>query len=255
MDFTFHSNITKREVLIGVTGGGLGAALATVIVQHVYQKRINALVAEVDSVSEHYINATEILGGMTRVTENFEDMMSSVPDVTMTNYQEIVQITDEEYYPFGMKSDAEEYEEVIQMADEQMDSEPLVTVNLVDREIPDWDWDQQISYREGNDIYPLHRDEFHSNERGFEQEEIMFFMTDAVLCDQQGHPIENPGAVVGQFTWGFGSGSEDLAYIRNERLNCEYEIVRMEGSYASEYLGIEPEEERRPHGRMRPEDD
>lgn len=121
--------------------------------------------------------------------------------------------------------------------DEEFDA---VTVTREQRpEIEDWDWDVELARREQLEIYPLHRDEYCDGESGLEQQEVIYFAKDGVFTDQYNRPFDVPTAYVGtDIEWGHGSGDPELAYIRNERLEVEYEINYDPGSYAEEYLGV-----------------
>jgi hypothetical protein len=68
-----------------------------------------------------------------------------------------------------------------------------------------------------------------------------------VLSDMKDNPIDDIEATVGwdnMEKFGMWSGSKNVVYIRNERLRCDYEVVRHRGSYA-EHVGIKVQSQRK----------
>ncbi|MCC8097157.1 MAG: hypothetical protein LIO44_01045 [Eubacterium sp.] len=66
------------------------------------------------------------------------------------------------------------------------------------------------------------------------------FYSDDVLTDEDDDPVENINETVG---WGslysFGEFEDDSVFVRNDRLKCDYEILRDERKY-SEVLKTKP---------------
>jgi len=63
------------------------------------------------------------------------------------------------------------------------------------------------------------------------------------LCDSHDKPIYNHSEVVGELLFGHGSNDPNVVYIRNPKLEAEYEILRDEGSYEEIVLGEQIEHE------------
>lgn len=68
--------------------------------------------------------------------------------------------------------------------------------------------------------------------------EVLYFTADEILTDMDGHIIEDVASMVGVEALGmFGDealecfGDEDSVYVRNERLGCDYEILRSPDTY------------------------
>jgi hypothetical protein len=105
-----------------------------------------------------------------------------------------------------------------------------------------WDWDEQLGKRLSTEPYILHLEEFTANELGFTQYALTFYALDEVLVDDNTVPVYNHSQTVGELKFGVGSGQEDVVYIRNHERKAEYEITRLDQSYAYEIHGLEIEQ-------------
>lgn len=105
-----------------------------------------------------------------------------------------------------------------------------------------WDYEAERSTRTDTAPYILHRDEFFGEEMGFDQSTWTYYEGDDILVDETDTPVYNYQENTGPLTWGHGSGDPNVVYIRNEDMKAEYEVVRNEGHYSVEVLGLELEE-------------
>ncbi len=108
----------------------------------------------------------------------------------------------------------------------------------------DWDYEYERSTRTEDEPYIIHVDEFVSDEMGWDsQSTITWYEGDQILTDTHDTPIYNPTSVVGELRFGHGSKDPNVVYVRNEKLQAEYEILRDEGNYMDEVLGGQVERE------------
>lgn len=113
--------------------------------------------------------------------------------------------------------------------------------NVFDNPVPDWDYEAEIAKRGPRDPYVIHSDEYHSEESGFRQAQLTYYAGDDVMTDEDDQPVFNFEEIIGPLMWGHGCNNGDLFYVRNPRLEAEYEITRSYESYAHAILGIEAE--------------
>jgi hypothetical protein len=104
-----------------------------------------------------------------------------------------------------------------------------------------WDWDEELGKRLSTEPYILHLEEYTANELGFTQYALTFYAIDEVLVDDNTVPVYNHSQTVGELRFGVGSGQDDVVYIRNHERKAEYEITRLDQSYAYEIHGLEIE--------------
>lgn len=106
---------------------------------------------------------------------------------------------------------------------------------------PVFDLEEEKKYRTKEEPYVITQDEFNAGEREFDQSSLTYFEDDDVLVDERDMPIRDMESVIGEdnlVRFGHGSGDANLVYIRNERLELDYEVVKSTGSYVDEVLGL-----------------
>lgn len=91
--------------------------------------------------------------------------------------------------------------------------------------------------------YVITKSEWDAQESGLPQMSLSWYAGDKILVDEQVVPIPKPEVVVGQLPFGKASGDSNTVYIRNEALQAEYEVIRLDSSYTIDILGMEAEEE------------
>lgn len=108
---------------------------------------------------------------------------------------------------------------------------------------PESSWNQMAEMQSRGPVHPyvIHKDEHMANEDEFEQVTLTYFLGDDVLADERDTVIAEPDVIVGlDNLQRFGDGSEDpnVVYIRNPRLEVDYEVIRSEGTFAQEVHGF-----------------
>lgn len=130
------------------------------------------------------------------------------------------------------------------------------------------EWDQQTELRRRSpDIpYVIHYDERHEFEN-YEEVTLTYFEADDVLCRDQDEVIDpaDRERLVGERNlerFGHGSNDHNVVYIRNDKVEMIFEIVRSPRSYAEEVHGLSHDsgygrnvERMRARERRRPEDE
>lgn len=120
-----------------------------------------------------------------------------------------------------------------------------------------WDHELEMQTRaaEPNRPYILTQDEYMENDSEFEQSTITYYQGDDVLCDSIDQEIPDSDGTVGDINltkFGHGSGDPNVLYIRNERLEMEFEVLLSRGSYVKEVLGFFEAPERQTPRKFRP---
>lgn len=103
--------------------------------------------------------------------------------------------------------------------------------------------EEDLEDRSPDTPYVITKSEWDAQESGLPQMSLSWYAGDKILVDEQVVPIPKPEVVVGQLPFGKASGDSNTVYIRNEALQAEYEVIRLDSSYTIDILGMEAEEE------------
>ena len=126
---------------------------------------------------------------------------------------------------------------------------------------PDFDYEHELLWREQNPGIPyvVSQEEFMQNEGDNQQSTLTFFTGDEVLLDERDAPIPDVKATLGPHLdkFGYGASQSNLLYIRNPKMGMDFEVVKSDGKYAHEVLGLQHSNEprRRKVSRFRGDDE
>lgn len=113
----------------------------------------------------------------------------------------------------------------------------------------DFDYAEEVKHRDPETPYVISHEEFMQNENDYIQNTLTYYAGDDVLADDRETPVEDVEGTVGSTNlarFGHGSGDKNVVYIRNERLDLDFEVVYDENKYAEKVLGyIEHSDSRR----------
>ena len=121
----------------------------------------------------------------------------------------------------------------------------VITQNVFAEDDDDWDYEAELKKRTNTEPYILHRDEFFEEEVGYHQSTLTYYAGDDILVDEDDSPIYNHASVTGPLKFGHGSGDPNVFYVRNDKRRAEYEILKHEGLYSTEVLGLDIEDNMR----------
>jgi hypothetical protein len=103
-----------------------------------------------------------------------------------------------------------------------------------------FDLEAEMLTRTETEPYVLSHDEYFTGEKDYIQTTLTYFVEDDVLIDARDDIIDDPDSTVGEVNLQkFGHGSRDnrIVYVRNDRLEVDFEVIRSEGSYSKDVLG------------------
>jgi len=128
---------------------------------------------------------------------------------------------------------------------EDEDSEPEVQNRNVFEEARveyEWDYHEERRRRSPDIPYVIHYDELHEIE-AYSEVSLTYYEGDDVLCNERDEivdPDERNDLVGEKNLERFGHGSNDasIVYVRNDKLQIVYEVVKSPNSYAEEVHGF-----------------
>lgn len=219
-----NQNLIK--VAIFVAGASIGAGVAYVVTKKRYEQIVEE---ELESMKEYILNGLQ----------ETEDEVSATSEV----YQ------DERVVPFNPR-----YKKILgQYSGDIEASKAMADVVEVERdEEEDYEEYEQKSYASNQykkeNPYVISIEEFSEEMDHYDKVTVYFYEDDEVLADENEEVITDMDGTVGRDNMGFfGEGSNDpeVVYIRNEKLEIDYEVIRLSKSYSETVLGMEPVEEGR----------
>lgn len=130
--------------------------------------------------------------------------------------------------------------------------EPIKRNVFVDNRqvVPDPTWNQEAeeAHRQEEVPYVISHDEFMENSFEHEQTTMTWYDADETLADAKEeivHEVESTVGVDNMDRFGHGSRDPKIVYIRNERLEMDFEVAKSEGSFAEEVMGLQHSDETR----------
>lgn len=111
-----------------------------------------------------------------------------------------------------------------------------------------WNQEEEEANRTEEAPYILHHDEFMHAEVGYKQLSLTYFEGDDVLVDDEDRPIEEVESTVGNdnlLKFGHGSKDNNVLYIRNDRMELDFEVIRTKSKYTVDVLGYIEHSDRR----------
>lgn len=130
----------------------------------------------------------------------------------------------------------EENEEVEAEEEDEEEVEPLSAQPIIVKK----EVDVMKEPRDPKVPYLIHVDEFMNEREDHEKLTINYYVEDDTLADERDEIIPDVEGTVGTKNldrWGDGSDSIYSVYVRNERLSCDFEVLREDTSYAKMMLG------------------
>lgn len=104
-----------------------------------------------------------------------------------------------------------------------------------------WDIAEELLSRTPERPYVIHQDEFIERDSGFDQSTLTYFAGDGVVVDELNEQLQDWVSTLGQLKFGHGTTDTNAVYIRNEKLQHEFEVLLSSGSYLDEVIGQEAE--------------
>jgi hypothetical protein len=251
---------------VGLTAGAVGGYfLARKLLRNEYEERLEEQIAETKefyagvyktTVDGEPLTPQEILEqndpealaalrayqGTPKVVETpaetEEELLEHPGDDEMDERQ--ARITEARIHSVSLEKEADPAKGVHPIEVEK--PEPSESVNVfVDR---NFDYAEEKKLRTKDRPYVITHDEYFGAEHEeYDTIQLTYFEKDGTLVDEHDKPIDDVDGTIGDESLArFGHGSKDnkIVYVRNEKLECEYEVVLSDQSYL-EALGLGPE--------------
>ena len=225
------AQITKQDLLItAVVAGGIAGTAAYFITKRVLKTKYEAIAEQEIADAKEFYSAMHKRGGYSTPEEAAKTIGSTSPAT-----EEAVKAL----LNYGRTSDDDEDEGEEEDVDETNDVNVFLEHTPVD---DDWDIEEEMKTRTPENPYIISQEEFLTAEPEFQQTTITYYAGDGTLADERDQEIPFADPIVGEenlYHFGRGSGDDRIVYIRNERLSRDFEVLKSDGKYAHEVLGLE----------------
>jgi len=104
-----------------------------------------------------------------------------------------------------------------------------------------WNYEAELKDRTPDAPYVIHQNEYNHSEPDYSKVTYTYYAVDDVVVDDDNeHPVPHGDIVVGLDNLKFGHGSDDVdvVFVRNDRLEMDMQICRVDRSFEEEVLGL-----------------
>lgn len=227
--------ITERHyyrMLVGtwssglILGFGLGLGTGLLIVK----KRLET---KYDEIAKREIAEAKQFYSILHKKDDYDTPESAVESLGRTAAEAIVRYQGAE--PTRVVED-------VSLVDIPIDPDDMGTMEVVDGDpLEDFDYDEEIKNRVPGVPYVISHDEYMEAESEHSQVTVTYFEGDGVLIDERDQPIDDIDETVGLDNlerFGVGSKDNKIVYIRNDKLDIDFEVVQSMNKYSEEVLGF-----------------
>ena len=112
------------------------------------------------------------------------------------------------------------------------DDEPLTDEEDRDQQLDFEDYQLNGEHRkalaEDRAPYVIDKSDYELTCANYEKIALLYYISDDILCDDSGDEISR-GDVIGRtiLDSGFGENDDDVLYVRNDKLMCDYEVTKV----------------------------
>ena len=236
-------NETVKNSLIFAAGGALGALVSTLILKRVYEQRFQA---ELDSIRAVFRHAdeqeqeqpVEAVAEPVEVPETLtEDEVAEAvklyEDTVKTNYNKMSGVN---------AIVSEDRPDVVEIITEGGVRLKISKAEL--DEMPPEVFEQLNGTHKRSEELPflISRRELEETELGFTKSELTYYLADSVLADDDNDQLEFPELLIGAALLAALPHIQDFeesntVFVRNERLQADYEVMIAHESYHEAILG------------------
>lgn len=247
-------SLVKVGLLTGIGGLAIGSAVSYFLTRRILETKYNKIAEdEIAVMREHYQSKMVALEN-TSGKDNLDDLV-----------QERGYLVEEAAPPMAVSPPtsvvvaAEEAQDEVEVLPEPVVKEPPPAEEVIRNVFEEaqmmnsWDYNKERAKRSPVRPYVIHVDE--REELPYDEVSLTYYDADDVLCDERDEVIGGPDRdrMVGEANlekFGHGSNDPSVVFVRNDRLEAQYEIIKSPNSYAEEVHGFEHADTRR-HRRER----
>lgn len=247
---------TAAVIILGVSVAGAGYVGWKLAHRHYAKQFEQELSQQIESARDFYARMNKA-GEYATAEGAASALIAEVP----TDEVEVLQVKDaaEALKSYQGRVDYTKPEKAAQVEeDEPVVVKSNVFVNGAPLDPDAFDYDEELAKRSEDVPYVISFEEYMQNASNYPQTTFTYFEGDDILTDERDEIIQDVEHTVGSDNLAkFGHGSKDpnVVYIRNEKIEIDFEVTRSEGKYGEEVAGFEGSGSNNVARRFRPGDD
>lgn len=239
-----HLNGTTKAqqiVILSVTFT-VGAAVGAGVAYKVLDKKFKL---KYEKIAEQEIAEAKVFYSKLNKTGDYSDPEKLAKEVLDEVVEEIDEYADAVKDYTSPENPTAVRVTAVQVEVEQETAQEVEERNIfVDNRDPDnlFDLAAEVAKRDPLVPYIITDEEFLQNDPEHEQLSLVYYEGDKTLADDKDGEVPEPDVTVGEThlaLFGHGSNDANIVYVRNEKLNMDFEIARSPGHYAHEVLGLQ----------------
>lgn len=200
---------------------GLGAAVGSLLTWRILDKKYRDLAEEeIESVVDYYKMKEELDNNVGKKVDLKEDKVTKRPEIKKP-----------EVIADPKRMTEEEYDKITNDLGYNFTREDNV---IVTKEEDGSIWMEQG--KESVEPYVISPEEF--GEDDIYDTKSWTLYTDGVITDDIGQIVDDPENIIGDALEHFGEFEDDAVHVRNEDLECDYEIIKYPKSFSDLNRGI-----------------
>lgn len=213
------------RIIIGAAGLVIGAGLGALTTWRLLKSHYEEITqGEIDSVKMHYAKLfkvgehSDLAGMVAKYKDRVDDLGYSDGSANDSDEDE----SDDE--------DASEEDED-ESDDEEQESKEVHNI---------WKYAEDHPNPE-DEPYVITFEQFNDEHDDYEKGDLTYYEGDDILVDSQETPIDDEEALVGSDAltrFGDGSNSNDIVYVRNDKISMDFEISRDPRAYTEHIIRI-----------------
>lgn len=105
-----------------------------------------------------------------------------------------------------------------------------------------WNFERELASRSPDSSYVIHQNEYNHSNLNYSKNEFHYYSRDDVMVDGDDNDIlRDVAGVVGLENLKFGHGADNInvVYVRNDHLEMDMQITRLDESYEESILGLD----------------
>lgn len=131
--------------------------------------------------------------------------------------------------------------EIEDLPDDTLDDLPENPVGTSKSMNAGWNYEREARNRSPEEPYVIHQNEYYHSNPEYTKIVYTYYALDDVVADEHDHPVPHGDLVIGVDNLKFGHGADDteVVFVRNDRLEMDMQICRIQRSFEEDILGLD----------------